>query len=77
MNGVIVVNGLATINKGTDCELAANICEREGEGDGLYGGDDDTIIRYLRYAGPLRWFAFTADNERMVLVFQGLVLHDD
>ena len=73
--GGIVVNGLATINKGTDCELAANICEREGEGDsGLYGGDDDTdnsgTFRYMqvRYAG----FAFTADNELNGIAFQGV-----
>ena len=73
--GGIVVNGLATINKGTDCQLAANICEREGEGDsGLYGGDDDTdnsgTFRYMqvRYAG----FAFTADNELNGIAFQGV-----
>lgn len=73
--GGIVVNGLATINKGTDCELAANVCEREGEGDsGLYGGDDDTdnsgTFSYMqvRYAG----YAFTADNELNGIAFQGV-----
>ena len=71
--GGIVINGLATLNRG--CDDTTGVCELEGEADsGLYGGTDDAdnsgTLRYVqvRYAGN----PITADDELNGIAFQGV-----
>lgn len=70
--GGIVINGLATINRGT---AVGGILENDGEADsGKYGGNDDNdssgTLNYVqvKYAGN----PITADDELNGIAFQGV-----
>lgn len=71
--GGLVINGLATINRGTDA--GNGILENDGEADsGKYGGNDDDdssgTLKYVqvKYAGN----PITADDELNGIAFQGV-----